>query len=94
MNTSKEAWAMIVGGSSGMGYAVARKLLESGTKTLIVGNDFEKLESAAEELSKYGITVPLQANLYESSGLERVMELAEHHIRVNVVSPAVVKTSI
>ena len=55
MNTSNEAWAMIVGGSSGMGYAVARQLLESGTKTLIVGNDSEKLKQATEELSRYGV---------------------------------------
>lgn len=81
MNTSNEAWAMIVGGSSGMGYAVARQLLESGTRTLIVGNNFEKLKHATEELSRYGVTEPLQANLYDPSGIKRVVEVANDHGR-------------
>jgi hypothetical protein len=81
MNTSKEAWAMIVGGSSGMGYAVAKQLLESGIKTLIVGNNSEKLEQATEALSSYGVTEALQANLYDASGLKRVVEVANDHGR-------------
>lgn len=81
MQTSNEAWAMIVGGSSGMGYAVARQLLEAGTKTLIVGNNSEKLKHATEALSRYGVTEPLQANLYKPSGIKRVVEVANNHSR-------------
>ena len=81
MNTSNEAWAMIVGGSSGMGYAVARQLLESGTNTLIVGNKSEKLKQATEELSRYGVTESLQTNLYNPSGIKRVVEVANDHGR-------------
>lgn len=81
MHTSNEAWAMIVGGSSGMGYAVARQLLESGTKTLIVGNNTEKLKHATEALSRYGVTEPLQANLYKPSGIKRIVEVANDHSR-------------
>jgi NAD(P)-dependent dehydrogenase (short-subunit alcohol dehydrogenase family) len=74
MHTSNEAWAMVVGGTSGIGYSVAKQLLESGVNTLIVGNDPEKLKQATEELSKYGETEPLQANLYNPSGIKRVEE--------------------
>jgi len=81
MNTSYGAWAMIVGGSSGIGYAVARQLLESGTKTIIVGNNPEKLKQATEELSGYGVTEPVQANLYDPSGIRRVVEVANDHGR-------------
>jgi hypothetical protein len=81
MNTSHEAWAMIVGGSSGIGFAVAKQLLESGAKTLIVGNDSEKLKHATEELSSYGVTEPIQANLYDPSGIKRVVEVANDHGR-------------
>ena len=74
MNTSNEAWAMIVGGTSGIGYSVAKQLLESGVNTLIVGKDPEKLKHATEELARYGKTEPLQANLYNPSGIKRVEE--------------------
>ena len=44
MNTSNDTWAMIVGGSSGIGYAVAKQLVESGTKTIILGKNLSKLK--------------------------------------------------
>ncbi|MHB1240790.1 MAG: SDR family NAD(P)-dependent oxidoreductase [Gammaproteobacteria bacterium] len=81
MTTSNAAWAMIVGGSSGIGYAVAKQLLESGSKAVIVGNDAKKLEHAIAALSNYGVIEPLQANLYELSGIARVTALANDHNR-------------
>ena len=39
MTSLNQSWALIVGGSSGMGYSVAKQLLQSGIATLIVGND-------------------------------------------------------
>ena len=81
MHTSNETWAMVVGGTSGIGYATARQLLESGTNTLIVGNNPEKLEHATDALSKHGVTEPLQANLYDPSGIKRIAEVANDHSR-------------
>ncbi|MFP5344162.1 MAG: SDR family NAD(P)-dependent oxidoreductase [Gammaproteobacteria bacterium] len=81
MNVSQNMWAMIVGGSSGMGYAVARQLLESGHNTLIVANNAEKLKHASETLSRYGAVKTIQANLCEPDDVARVADVANDHSR-------------
>ena len=64
-----------------MGYSVAKQLLQSDIPTLIVGNDGEKLEKARKELSQYGTVESIQANLYEPSGLTRIVSVASDHGR-------------
>ena len=81
MTSSSKSWALIVGGSSGMGYAVAKRLLQSGTPTLIVGNDEAKLENAREELSRLGTVESIQANLYDPSNLENIAAVVDDHGR-------------
>jgi 3-oxoacyl-[acyl-carrier protein] reductase len=43
--------ALITGGSSGIGYAIAQAFLNSGCKVIIAGSNKEKLERAVENLS-------------------------------------------
>ena len=42
--------AIITGGTSGIGYAIAKKIIECGAKVTIVGRNPEKTQKAAEEL--------------------------------------------
>jgi NAD(P)-dependent dehydrogenase (short-subunit alcohol dehydrogenase family) len=72
---------MIVGGSSGIGYAAAKKLLESGINTLIVGKNAEKLKRAANELYRYGKVESVQANLYLPLDVGRIVAVADDHSR-------------
>jgi NADP-dependent 3-hydroxy acid dehydrogenase YdfG len=65
--------ALIVGGSSGMGFATAKLLLERDIKTVIVGKVPKKLEMAKRELSAFGHVETLQANLYEPNDVQRVV---------------------
>jgi short-subunit dehydrogenase len=81
MPLSNNPWAMIIGGSSGIGYAAAKQLLESGINTFIVGKNAEKLRRAASELSKYGKIESAQANLYLPSDVERIVAIADNHSR-------------
>ena len=46
------AWALITGGSSGMGFEYARQLAKKGYGLVLVSNRQEELEQASEELSK------------------------------------------
>ena len=41
---------IVVGGSSGMGLAVAKALVEAGSKVVIAGRSQEKLDSAREHI--------------------------------------------
>ncbi len=81
MTSSNKNWALIVGGSSGMGYSVAKQLLQTGVATLIVGNDKEKLENARQELSQFGEVESIQGNLYESSDLTKIGAVVSDHSR-------------
>ncbi|MCP4340256.1 MAG: SDR family oxidoreductase [Desulfobulbaceae bacterium] len=81
MNNSNKSWALIVGGSSGMGYATAKKLLQAGVKIIIVGNKAEKLETTAKELSQYGRVESIQANLYKNEGVDAVIAAANESDR-------------
>ena len=78
MNETKQTWAMIVGRTSGMGYTVARQLLESNINTIIVGNKADKLKYAARRLSEFGTVEPIRADLYESDGMADVIAAAEN----------------
>lgn len=43
---------VVTGGSSGIGYAIAKKLISSGAKVLITGRNEEKLQKASKDLGE------------------------------------------
>ncbi len=81
MGNKTQSLAMIVGGSSGMGFATAKRLLKRGIGTVIVGRTASKLEAAKRDLSSLGNIETLQANLYEAGDVQRVVEFAANHDR-------------
>ena len=81
METLPNPLAMIVGGSSGIGFATARLLLARGITTLIVGNSAQKLAVAKQELSPLGDIETLQANLYDPEDVQRITAYAGNHSR-------------
>ena len=72
---------MIVGGCSGIGLETAKQLLQQGISTLIVGRTPSKLEQVKNVLSANGEVEILQANLYHSHDVQRVMDFASTHER-------------
>jgi len=74
-------YALIVGGSSGIGLASAHLLVKHNIHTVIVGNSPEKLQSAKRALSALGPVDVLQANLYHPEGVQRIVALARDHAR-------------
>ncbi len=81
MENMTQFLALIVGGSSGMGFATAKRLLERGVDTVIIGNSAKKLEAAKRDLSGTGHVETLQANLYEAGDVQRVIDFAANHSR-------------
>lgn len=67
--------AIIIGGNSGIGYATALSLLQSGNKVLIVGSNKSRLDIAKAELSKFGQVEAFQADI---TNAEDVISLINH----------------
>jgi len=81
MESITKPFALIVGGSSGMGFATAKQLLERGIDTVIIGSSPAKLETAKRDLAGTGHVETLQANLYEANDVQRVIDFASDHSR-------------
>lgn len=73
--------ALIVGGSSGIGFATAKLLLERTIPVSIIGKSKSKLEHALQELSPLGIVETLAADLYIPNDVQRIIAFAENHGR-------------
>lgn len=79
--TSKTA--LIIGGTSGIGFETAKQLVTQGIDTIIVGNKADKLNTAVAQLSSLGHVSGFQANLYDTEDLARLLKMidaTDHHI--------------
>lgn len=50
--------AIVTGGGSGLGFAIAQKFIANGVTTIIAGRDIEKLNSAKEKLGDLCVALP------------------------------------
>src|ERR1700704_4569191 len=68
MNLSNKV-ALITGGSSGIGFAIAKSLAEAGARVAITGRDKHKLEEAARAIDVF----PIKADVSAESDVERTL---------------------
>ena len=66
---------LITGGSSGIGLAGARRLVEEGARVIITGRTEERLQAAAAELGDNAIAV--LDNVSDGKTLERLIPVVE-----------------
>ena len=65
---------LVVGGTSGMGLATARRVVEQGGQVVLVGNRQQKAEQARQALAAEGNVEIIVADLMSEAGMARVME--------------------
>ncbi|HKS01319.1 MAG TPA: SDR family oxidoreductase [Arthrobacter sp.] len=71
---------IVVGGSSGMGYAIAEQVVAGGASAVLIGRDQQKLSDATAALSNSGNVTDIQADLSDQDSVEalRAQLSADH----------------
>jgi 3-oxoacyl-[acyl-carrier protein] reductase len=74
--------ALVTGGSSGIGFEIARQLKEKGAQVVICGRDESKLKKAAGKLGVMGVTADVSV---EAEAIELVRKTIEHFSDYNLL---------
>jgi NAD(P)-dependent dehydrogenase (short-subunit alcohol dehydrogenase family) len=70
---------IVVGGTSGMGKASARLVLEEGGLAVLIGQRAEKLEATVAELQTFGNVVGERANISDPQERQDLINRLNHH---------------
>ena len=76
----KDATALVTGGSSGIGFAIAKTLTEAGAKVAITGRDKQRLTATAKTIGAH----PIHADVARGGG--RPSELQGAVFRPSITS--------
>jgi NAD(P)-dependent dehydrogenase (short-subunit alcohol dehydrogenase family) len=71
-NDSPDKTAIVTGGASGIGLAIAEKFVQNGIRTIIIGRDQKKLNSAKEKLGEL-----CEAICFDVTELSKIPKLIE-----------------
>lgn len=79
-------YALVIGGTSGIGKAIARGYLEAGARVIVAGRDSEKLGRALADLAPHGEVYGYQADVSDQAGLRGLVGITlAHHGRIDVL---------
>lgn len=77
--------ALITGGSSGLGYAMAQAYLECGARVYVTGRKKSQLDVACERLAAHGDVRAIQGDVSSSAGIEAIRQALAEEERVHVL---------
>ena len=66
---------IVIGGTSGMGYAIAEQIVSAGGDVVIVGRNQEKLDAASAALAGKGTVQGLGADLSDAQSVEKLLDV-------------------
>ena len=79
-------YALVIGGTSGIGKAIATGYLQAGARVIVAGRDAGKLERAVGELSAHGEAFGLQADVADFAALRGLVGATlAHHGRIDTL---------
>lgn len=84
MNSEKQKIAIVTGGASGIGLAIAKKFASENIFTIIIGRDVQKLEHAKTLLGSKGVTISFDLN--NLTGIPGLIEgITEKYGRIDIL---------
>ena len=79
-------YALVIGGSSGIGKAIAAGMLQAGARVIIAGRQQDKLALAVKELAAHGEVFGYQADVSEFGALRGLVGVTlAHHGRIDTL---------
>ena len=79
MTENNKTIALVIGGSTGMGKATAKRLLERGVAVHLVARDSERLTKAKAELSAFGQVEATGVDLYDRDQVRSFVDTLRGH---------------
>jgi NAD(P)-dependent dehydrogenase (short-subunit alcohol dehydrogenase family) len=79
--SNQTPYALIVGGSTGIGKATGRRLLERGVPVVFVARREDRLTAAKAELEAYGDVETLSIDLYDPQAIEQFIDQLQQSSR-------------
>ena len=84
METTRQKIAIVTGGGSGIGLAIAQKFVTQNILTIIVGRDPQKLSQAKEKLGK--LCVPISCDLTNLASIPTlVKQILDDHGHIDIL---------
>jgi NAD(P)-dependent dehydrogenase (short-subunit alcohol dehydrogenase family) len=78
--------ALVIGGTSGIGKAIAAGFAECGAKVIVAGRDAGKLERAVAELKTLGEAHGYSADVRDLDELRGLIDITlEHHVHIDIL---------
>ena len=76
--------AIVTGGGSGIGLAIATKFVQAGIKTIIIGRDLEKLRTASDRLGE--LCIPVSGDLSTLATIPLLVEtIIKEHGNIDIL---------
>lgn len=85
MSMFKNSTLVVVGGTSGMGKAVARKILSGGGRVFVTGRTQDSVKAAVKELSAFGPADGIRLDLNNQSEVDAFIETLRTEIRADLL---------
>ena len=77
---------LVIGGTSGIGFATAKLVLQQGGEVVILGNRAEKAQAAQQELAAFGKVEALTANLSSNTEVQQLLKVIdEQHADIDML---------
>ncbi|HSH89569.1 MAG TPA: 3-oxoacyl-ACP reductase family protein [Ramlibacter sp.] len=79
-------YALVIGGTSGIGKAISKGYLQAGARVIIAGRDQAKLDGAVKELAEHGEAFGYVADVADFAALRGLVGITmAHHGRVDIL---------